>query len=57
MRTMVSRANSPMPISISAAGCRPGTRRSQLGETVLDLGSGAGNDVFIARHEVGPRGG
>jgi arsenite methyltransferase len=23
---------------------------------VLDLGSGAGNDAFIARHEVGPEG-
>src|SRR5262249_34945638 len=28
----------------------------RLGEVVLDLGSGAGNDVFIARHEVGPGG-
>jgi arsenite methyltransferase len=26
------------------------------GLTVLDLGSGAGNDAFIARHEVGPEG-
>ena len=26
------------------------------GETVLDLGSGAGNDAFIARHEVGSDG-
>ena len=34
------------------------TRHAALaaGETVLDLGSGAGNDVFIARHEVGPGG-
>jgi arsenite methyltransferase len=34
------------------------TRHAALaaGETVLDLGSGAGNDVFIARHEVGPEG-
>lgn len=28
----------------------------QFGETVVDLGSGAGNDVFIARRIVGPAG-
>ena len=28
----------------------------QPGQTVLDLGSGAGNDVFVARHETGPTG-
>lgn len=28
----------------------------QKGETVLDLGSGAGNDVFVARHFTGPEG-
>jgi arsenite methyltransferase len=28
----------------------------QPGDTVLDLGSGAGNDCFVARHEVGPTG-
>ena len=28
----------------------------QPGDTVLDLGSGAGNDCFIARHETGPAG-
>jgi arsenite methyltransferase len=39
-------------------GCGVPTRHAalQLGETVLDLGSGAGNDVFIAHHEVGPEG-
>ena len=39
-------------------GCGVPTRHAALaaGETVLDLGSGAGNDVFIARHEVGPKG-
>jgi arsenite methyltransferase len=39
-------------------GCGVPTRHAALraGETVLDLGSGAGNDVFIARHEVGPHG-
>ena len=38
-------------------GCGVPTRHAALrhGETVLDLGSGAGNDAFIARHEVGPR--
>ena len=28
----------------------------QAGDTVLDLGSGAGNDVFVARHEIGDTG-
>ncbi len=28
----------------------------QPGNTVVDLGSGAGNDAFIARHETGPTG-
>jgi len=28
----------------------------EKGDTVLDLGSGAGNDVFVARHEIGPEG-
>ena len=39
-------------------GCGVPTRLAALavGETVLDLGSGAGNDAFIARHEVGPDG-
>jgi ubiquinone/menaquinone biosynthesis C-methylase UbiE len=39
-------------------GCGVPTRHAALasGDTVLDLGSGAGNDVFIARHEVGPEG-
>ena len=27
-----------------------------LGDTVIDLGSGAGNDCFVARHEVGATG-
>lgn len=27
-----------------------------IGDTVIDLGSGAGNDCFIARHETGPEG-
>jgi SAM-dependent methyltransferase len=39
-------------------GCGVPTRHAALaaGETVLDLGSGAGNDAFIARHEVGAKG-
>lgn len=39
-------------------GCGVPTRHAGLkpGEIVLDLGSGAGNDVFIARHEVGATG-
>jgi SAM-dependent methyltransferase len=39
-------------------GCGVPTRHAALrpGETALDLGSGAGNDAFIARHEVGPEG-
>lgn len=28
----------------------------QEGNTVIDLGSGAGNDCFVARHETGPTG-
>jgi SAM-dependent methyltransferase len=30
--------------------------RISEGDTVLDLGSGAGNDCFVARHETGPTG-
>lgn len=39
-------------------GCGVPTQHAALkpGETVLDLGSGAGNDVFVARHEVGAEG-
>jgi len=39
-------------------GCGVPTRHAALkpGERVLDLGSGAGNDAFIARHEVGAGG-
>ena len=39
-------------------GCGVPTRHAALkpGETVLDLGSGAGNDVFIARARGGPTG-
>ena len=39
-------------------GCGVPTELAQIkeGDVVLDLGSGAGNDVFIARREVGPEG-
>ncbi|BCX17936.1 MAG: arsenite S-adenosylmethyltransferase [Geminicoccaceae bacterium] len=39
-------------------GCGVPTRHAALrpGETVLDLGCGAGNDCFVARHEVGETG-
>lgn len=30
--------------------------RISKGDTVIDLGSGAGNDCFVARHETGPDG-
>lgn len=30
--------------------------RIKPGDTVIDLGSGAGNDCFVARHETGPTG-
>jgi arsenite methyltransferase len=30
--------------------------RIKEGDTVIDLGSGAGNDCFVARHECGPTG-
>ncbi len=39
-------------------GCGIPTQYAQLtpGETVVDLGSGAGNDAFVARHHVGDSG-
>jgi arsenite methyltransferase len=39
-------------------GCGMPTQfaRIQPGDTVIDLGSGAGNDCFVARHETGPTG-
>ncbi|MBT3646912.1 MAG: arsenite methyltransferase [Flavobacteriales bacterium] len=39
-------------------GCGLPTEFAQIsnGDTVIDLGSGAGNDAFIARHETGPEG-
>lgn len=39
-------------------GCGLPTQYAQIkrGDTVIDLGSGAGNDAFIARHETGETG-
>lgn len=39
-------------------GCGLPTQFAQIkpGDTVIDLGSGAGNDCFVARHETGPTG-
>ena len=39
-------------------GCGLPTHFAQIskGDTVIDLGSGAGNDAFVARHEVGAEG-
>lgn len=39
-------------------GCGLPTKFAQIckGDTIIDLGSGAGNDCFIARHETGPEG-
>lgn len=39
-------------------GCGLPTQFAKIkkGDTVIDLGSGAGNDCFIARHETGPEG-
>ncbi|HET7897414.1 MAG TPA: methyltransferase domain-containing protein, partial [Flavisolibacter sp.] len=39
-------------------GCGLPTQFAQIkkGDTLIDLGSGAGNDCFIARHEVGETG-
>jgi SAM-dependent methyltransferase len=39
-------------------GCGLPTQYARIakGNTVIDLGSGAGNDCFVARHETGPEG-
>ena len=41
-----------------ALGCGLPTQFAKIraGDTVIDLGSGAGNDCFVARHEAGPDG-
>ena len=45
-----------MPTWVWAAGYRRTLSTFKPGETVVDLGSGAGNDVFIARRIVGANG-
>jgi arsenite methyltransferase len=47
-----------VPESNLGLGCGTPTQHANLrpGETVLDLGSGAGIDVFLAAQEVGPSG-
>jgi len=39
-------------------GCGLPTQFAHIrrGDTIIDLGSGAGNDCFVARHETGPEG-
>lgn len=53
--TAVKGYNADADLSI---GCGLPTQfaKIQQGDTVIDLGSGAGNDCFIARHEVGATG-
>jgi arsenite methyltransferase len=47
-----------VPSADYGLGCGIPTQHAQInpGDTVLDLGSGAGNDVFIVRHLVGESG-
>lgn len=47
-----------VPEADLSLGCGLPTQfaRIQPGDTVIDLGSGAGNDAFVARHETGPTG-
>ncbi len=48
----------PESVKVMADGCGNPTGLGMIreGETVLDLGSGGGMDVFIASKKVGPRG-
>lgn len=47
-----------MPDADLGLGCGLPTQfaRIRKGDVVIDLGSGAGNDCFVARHETGPEG-
>lgn len=47
-----------LPDADLGLGCGLPTQYAAIskGDTVIDLGSGAGNDCFVARHETGPEG-
>jgi len=47
-----------LPDADLGLGCGLPTQFAKIskGDTVIDLGSGAGNDCFVARHETGPEG-
>ncbi|WP_066219404.1 arsenite methyltransferase [Formosa haliotis] len=53
-----SKTEGYMPDADLGLGCGLPTQfaKIQNGDTVIDLGSGAGNDCFVARHEVGHEG-
>ena len=53
-----SRLNGYEPDADLGVGCGLPTRYARIkpGDTVIDLGSGAGNDCFIARAETGADG-
>ena len=57
-RSSEPRRRVPMPRSVASLGCGVPTAVADLheGETVLDLGSGAGADVLISARRVGPTG-
>ncbi len=46
----------PMPTWDWVADCLPSLLKFVQGDTVIDLGSGAGNDCFVARAETGVNG-
>ncbi len=50
--------NGYVPEADLGLGCGLPTQFAQIqpGDMVIDLGSGAGNDAFVARHETGPTG-
>ena len=58
LRRAPSREARPTPRSTASLGCGVPTAVADLheGETVLDLGSGAGADVLISARRVGPTG-